>query len=90
MKFFYNINEFLQSAIQPFWGYLRGDGAKHLIVSAVLSALLNLFLPWCIAGLLVFLIGIVKEVIDAKSFIPQRWDVHDLICDTMGILIGLL
>ena len=65
------------------------DGMKHIILSAILTVVAKWLLPVWVAVALVLLIGIIKEAYDKisdKGF--SEW--KDIICDIIGILIGIL
>lgn len=65
------------------------DGCKHVILSAVIACLIGLVLPTWIAALITFGIGIGKEVYDKVSGRGcAEW--KDLVCDVVGIIIGVL
>ena len=65
------------------------DKYKHVVVSAIIAVVLNLFLPWWAAGLVALAIGVGKEVYDKVSGKGHaEW--KDLIADCIGILIGVL
>lgn len=65
------------------------DGLKHIVLSAVLTIGINLFLPWWCAALVTLSIGIAKEVYDKVSGRGcSEW--KDLVCDIVGIIIGAL
>lgn len=65
------------------------DGLKHVVVSSVLVILLHVFMPkWC-AALITLSIGIGKEVYDKVSKKGcAEW--KDIVCDLLGIGIGVL
>ena len=65
------------------------DGMAHVILSALLSSVLNLFLPWELACLLTLSIGVGKEIYDKRSG-KGCAEVKDIVCDIVGILIGIL
>lgn len=69
------------------FNYMGWDGMKHFIISSTLTALLALFLPWWVAGLAVFVVGMAKEVLEARTA-PFEW--HDVVCNLAGIAIALL
>lgn len=69
------------------FNYMSSDGMRHCIVSATLTALLSLIFPWWVAGLAVFVVGIAKEVLEARTA-PFEW--HDVVCNLIGIIIGVL
>lgn len=65
------------------------DGIVHCLISAFLTALLGIFIPaWC-AAVIVLLIGLSKEVYDKWSCRGSA-EVKDLICDFIGVVIGVL
>lgn len=68
---------------------LREDKLKHIVVSAIIAVLLNLILPWWVAGLLTLAIGVGKEVYD-KVTGKGHAEWKDLVADLVGILIGVL
>lgn len=68
---------------------IGSDGMKHIILSAILTVVAKWLLPVCVAVALVFLIGIIKEVYDkisGKGCAERK----DIICDIIGIVIGVL
>lgn len=71
----------------PLFNYIGWDGMKHFIISSTLTALLALILPWWVAGLVVFGVGIAKEVLEVRTA-PFEW--HDVVCNLIGIIIGIL
>lgn len=65
------------------------DGMKHIILSAILTVVAKWLLPVWVAVALVLLIGIIKEIYDRVSGKGcAEW--KDIICDIIGILIGIL
>ncbi len=65
------------------------DKYKHVVVSAIIAVVLNLFLPWWVAAILTLAIGVGKEVYDKVSGKGHaEW--KDLLADLVGILIGVL
>jgi len=73
-----------------FWDYLRVDGMKHLILSAIGVAIMKRVISLKKAIFIVALIGIAREAINAGVFNPRKFDMHDIVCDVIGILIGAL
>ena len=65
------------------------DGCKHIILSAVITVVLNLFLPTWAAALIALAVGGLKEYYDYKSGTGQV-QVKDVVCDVIGVLIGVL
>lgn len=69
--------------------FIGEDKMKHIILSAIITVALNLFMPQWAAGLITLAIGIGKEFYDYKSGKGNaEW--QDLVADTIGILIGIL
>lgn len=64
------------------------DGLKHIVLSAVLTVGFNLFLPWYFATILVLIIGIAKEIYDSTG--KGCCELKDIVCDLIGIIIGIL
>ncbi len=64
------------------------DKYKHIVVSAIIAVALNLFLPWWVAGVITLAIGVGKEVYDSTGKGCAEW--KDIVCDVVGILIGIL
>ena len=68
---------------------LAEDKLRHIIVSAIIAVVLNLILPWWVAGLLTLAIGVGKEVYDKLSGKGHaEW--KDLVADVVGVVIGIL
>lgn len=68
--------------------WIGQDGWLHILVSALLMVALGWVRPIWIAMLLVLLVGLGKELYDATGKGTASW--HDVICDVVGIVIGLL
>lgn len=64
------------------------DGCKHIILSAILTVVAKWLLPLWVAILIVFAIGIAKEVYDKTGKGCAEW--KDVVCDCIGIIIGVL
>lgn len=65
------------------------DGCKHIILSALIVVVANLFLPPWAAALIALAIGGLKEFNDYRTGTGQV-QVKDIICDIVGLIIGLL
>ena len=66
------------------------DGLLHVIISALIVLIMQIFAPWWAAVLVAFLIGVAKELIWDLWFKKGQMQVKDLICDLAGIIIGCL
>lgn len=64
------------------------DGLKHLVLSMLITKVLLLFLPLYLAILIALVISISKEVYDKISGKGSA-DWKDVICNLLGILIGI-
>ena len=74
--------------LNKFFELIALDGCKHIILSAVIAVVLNIFLPAWAAGLIALAVGVAKEYVD--HYHDGQVDVKDLLCDLMGVLIGVL
>jgi hypothetical protein len=74
--------------LNKFFELIALDGCKHIILSAVMAVVLNIFLPAWAAGLIALAVGVAKEYVD--HYHDGQVDVKDLLCDLMGVLIGVL
>ena len=83
MKIYKKILAWVNAVIDDLVG---ADGLKHIVVSAVMTALLALVMPAHLAGLIVLALGVVKEVLDGKT--EGKREVKDLVCNLLGILIA--
>lgn len=65
------------------------DKLKHIVVSAIIVVALSLVLPKWISAVITLSIGIGKEVHDKVSKKGcAEW--KDIVCDLIGIVIGIL
>ena len=68
---------------------LTRDKLLHVVVSAALSAVLALVLPWWAAAVVTLMVGVAKEVYDKVSGRGcAEWG--DLLADVLGIVIGVM
>ena len=74
--------------LNKLFSWMGEDGMAHVILSAFICAILNLFLPWWLAGSMTLLTGIAKEVYDSTGKGYAEW--KDIGCNLIGILIGIL
>lgn len=65
------------------------DGMKHFILSATLTALLALILPWYWAAIITLAVGAAKETYDRVSGKGSaEW--KDVLCNLAGTIIGAI
>jgi hypothetical protein len=74
--------------LNEFFEFIAIDGCKHIILSAVMAVVLNLFLPTWAAGLIALGVGVAKEYVD--HYHDGKVDIKDILCDLIGVLIGVL
>lgn len=68
---------------------MGSDGMMHVILSSIIVILLSLVLPKWIAAIITLSIGIGKEAYDKVSGKGcAEW--KDIVCDLVGIIIGIL
>ena len=62
------------------------DKWLHLLISAILTAVIAVNLSWVAACAIVFVLGLLKELYDRFNHKP--FSVDDIFADLAGILIG--
>lgn len=76
--------------INKILNYIEQDGLLHIILSSLIAAILSLFLPIWIAAIITFAIGLAKELVYDLWLKKGTCELKDLICDVVGIIIGIL
>lgn len=61
------------------------DRYVHFIVCMILVQLISLFIPILYAMLIVFILGLCKEIFDSKQK-DDKFDIKDLLTDILGII----
>ena len=80
----------IYNKIANFLCSFTSDKYVHFIVCMILVQLIALLIPFYYAMLIVFLIGLLKEIFDSKQK-DDKFDVKDLLADILGIIIeGLI
>ena len=80
----------LYNKIANFLCSFTSDKYVHFIVCMILVQLIALFIPFYYAMLIVFILGLSKEIFDSKQK-DDKFDVKDLLADILGIIIeGLI
>ena len=80
----------LYNKIANFLCSFTSDKYVHFIVCIILVQLIALFIPFYYAMLIVFILGLGKEIFDSKQK-DDKFDVKDLLADILGIIIeGLI
>jgi hypothetical protein len=65
------------------------DKLLHIVVSAIIMVVLGMLLPTWVAALATLCVGVGKEVYDKVSG-KGCFEWMDIVCDCIGILIGVL
>lgn len=76
--------------INKILNYIAQDGLLHIVLSSLIAAILCLFLPIWIAAIVTFIIGLAKELVYDLWLKKGTCELKDLICDLVGIIIGIL
>ena len=75
----------IYNKIANFLCSFTSDRYVHFIVCMILVQLISLFIPFYYAMLIVFLIGLCKEIFDSKQK-DDKFDIKDLLADILGII----
>ena len=75
----------LYNKIANFLCSFTSDKYVHFIVCMILVQLIALFIPFYYAMLIVFILGLGKEIFDSKQK-DDKFDVKDLFADILGII----
>lgn len=70
--------------------YLTRDRLLHIVFSTALVVIFNLIFSWVIAAILALMVGLGKEFIWDKWMKKGTFDIHDIISDIIGIILGIL
>ena len=80
----------LYNKIANFLCSFTSDKYIHFIVCMILVQLIALSIPFYYAMLIVFILGLGKEIFDSKQK-DDKFDIKDLLADILGIIIeGLI
>lgn len=63
------------------------DKYIHFIVCMIAVQLISLLIPVIWSMLIVFILGLSKEIYDSKQ-IDDKFDIKDLFANSLGIIIG--
>ena len=75
--------------LNKIFAWMGSDGMQHVILSSLIASVLSLVLPWWFAGIITLMVGVGKEIYDERSGKGcAEW--KDIVCDIIGILIGVL
>lgn len=77
------------SYLNKLFAWMGSDGMEHVILSALIACILNIVLPWWVAAIITLAVGIGKEIYDKVSG-KGCSEVKDIVCDIVGILIGIV
>ena len=66
------------------------DGLLHILICKLIVDVCQLFVPILIAVLVAIVIALYKEFINDKLMKKGTYSVKDLICNAVGIVLGLI
>lgn len=70
--------------------YIGQDGLLHIVFSSLIAAILSLFFPIWIVAIITFAIGLAKELVYDLLLKKGTFELKDMICDVVGIIIGII
>ena len=76
----------IYNKIANFLCSFTSDRYVHFIVCIILVQLVSLFIPFYYAMLIVFILGLSKEIYDSRQK-DDKFDIKDLLADSLGIII---
>lgn len=79
----------MKDLIKDIWKWMRMDGLLHMETSALIMLIAHTIFPLLLALILSVSMGIAKEARDAMTK-KGTAEMHDLYCDGIGILLGLI
>lgn len=75
----------IYNKIANFLCSFTSDKYIHFIVCMILVQLISLFIPVLYAMLIIFILGLGKEIFDSKQK-DDKFDIKDLLADILGII----
>lgn len=75
----------IYNKIADFICSFTSDRYVHFIVCMILVQLISLLIPFYYAMMIVFLIGLFKEIYDSKQK-DDKFDIKDFFADSLGII----
>lgn len=79
----------MKNLVSKIVNWIGADGGAHIIVSILVSSIMAILVNVYVGVIFTALLGIVKEVNDRKKGDTWHNSVHDLICDAIGIALGV-
>lgn len=70
--------------------WLGQDALLHIVVCSILVGALNIVMPLWLAVVITAVVGVAKEFVYDKWLKKGTFEIKDLVCDLIGILIGCL
>lgn len=80
----------MMNYINKFFDYFGFDGCKHIVLSAIIVAVLALVFPNWMAFVIGLIIGLVKEFVYDKFLGKGTFEKKDMIADLIGCVIGFI
>lgn len=75
----------IYNKIADFICSFSADKYVHFIVCMILVQLISLLIPFYYAMIIVFILGLSKEIYDSKQK-DDKFDIKDLFADSLGII----
>lgn len=75
----------IYNKIADFLCSFTSDRYVHFIVCMILVQLISLLIPFYYAMMIVFILGLSKEIYDSKQK-DDKFDIKDLFADSLGII----
>lgn len=70
--------------------HLPSDKVLHFICSAIIMWICSVLFNPMLSCFITLAIGLLKELYDCRKPDPTGWDWHDLLADTIGIMVGMI
>ena len=70
--------------------HLPSDKVLHFLCSAIIMGICSVFFNPMLSCFIALAIGLLKELYDCHKPNPTGWDWHDLLADTIGIIVGMI
>ncbi len=79
----------MKNLVSKIISWIGADGGAHINICILVSSIMAILVNVYVGVIFTALLGIVKEVNDIKHGDTWKNSVHDLICDTIGIALGV-
>lgn len=80
----------MKNLVNKIVDWIGSEGSMYIIVCILISSIMAILVNVYVGVIFTALLGIVKEVCDVRNGDTLKNSVHDLICDAIGISLGVL